>query len=626
MKRQETVRKILGAAIAAGATVSIAFLGLVGMYAFSHAFVVCLTTLVLAAAFEHQVNNEGIGAALKRLFDKNHLALGIVERFLNELITQQEQSATAISNNVFFQDYKAQVEYTEQLEAYIDQQEKLKKSHLFFEEEWKKYNTEIKRKRKELAKAIERLREMQFFFLKRLDKSTNQYQTQLEWDAAELFADQRTALKKEIRAKLVGIRVAGFFSIGVGACSGFATLGAIQSGIATFTVLGFIPFGGVVALSILAGIGYGLLMFQGVSDMIQQYEQHGKGFFSKREGESKSHFFFRCFFGVTAIVLALGATIATAATWWSFVKDGGKLVGLIDKAADVMQAITMSMMIAPYFLFNSHNSVNSIETIFKSNYKSLFIKTWAKVRDCARAENVIQFINPFRAIEKLLSGIAKTFLFLGHIASIGVSSDRVELDKIIPGGPIIHPALAGSVGASVEGLSDWGYLPDEASHEKTHDHHGGHEHKHESPLLTALYFPVALTVALLKVFSASWDYLLSSSPSFQHSFKKMFTDEVPKNERIKEPRAPVLKVWPQQEMAEISDSTTKKMLSKKLPNEGMKGTYVSMMKNPQPHLLKETVTPFSTYPADHRNSFWQKASALPVKPFEGKAQTLTKTF
>ena len=94
-----------------GATLSIAVLSFVGMYSILPSFLLCSGAFFLAAAYESQVNGEGIKGAFKRMFDANYLKRGIVERYLEDLINQEDTlikkaEACIYAGNIFYQDYK----------------------------------------------------------------------------------------------------------------------------------------------------------------------------------------------------------------------------------------------------------------------------------------------------------------------------------------------------------------------------------------------------------------------------------------------------------------------------------------------------------------------------------------
>jgi hypothetical protein len=121
-------------------------------------------------------------------------------------------------------------------------------------------------------------------------------------------------------------------------------------------------------------------------------------------------------------------------------------------------------------------------------------------------ESTLQIINPFRILLKLTLTPLRIVLFMGHLVSIGVTSDR------FPGIPEIISAIIGIIS---EGFEDAHYFVDNHdAHEAAHDTQSllkerlsgkhGHDHANDIPtqIVKALFYPIYCLSAL-------WDCLAS---------------------------------------------------------------------------------------------------------------------
>ncbi len=128
------------------------------------------------------------------------------------------------------------------------------------------------------------------------------------------------------------------------------------------------------------------------------------------------------------------------------------------------------------------------------------------MRSLRARETIWQIVNPFRLLLKLTITPLRIILFLGHLISIGVTSDRV------PGIPEILSALLGIIS---EGFEDAHYFVDhDDAHEHGHDTKSlmqerlsdahGHSHDLDIPtrILKGLFYPLYCAAAL-------WDSLAS---------------------------------------------------------------------------------------------------------------------
>src|SRR5438045_478182 len=115
MAAAKTTRNILTGVLNTGATLSIGFLAFAGVFVMTSSWLWCSAVFVLAAAYESQINGEGIGMGLRRALDPNDTRLQVL--------------TAAAENDPNFplrQDYVAHKAYIARLKARISA---LKKNH-----------------------------------------------------------------------------------------------------------------------------------------------------------------------------------------------------------------------------------------------------------------------------------------------------------------------------------------------------------------------------------------------------------------------------------------------------------------------------------------------------------------
>ncbi len=535
MKSKTALRKFFTIVFAGGATLALGFLSFAGMFMLSSSLILCSGAFILASAYEGQVNSEGVGRALRRLFTEGFLKKGIARQYLENFIEQEneyllqeqhvkeiesrpvdlkgapaKQAALArakerlkklklddeITQNTFFQDYKAQKKYVEDLQVEHANLHKLEHAKSSMNKtQRQKLSAQSKQLHKRLAPAKQRLALMETFLLKQIENPPGNNASDMQTALEKLLQNDREKLITEMNRKKWIIRFGAILALGGGVSSFFATFSAMQVAIASLTILSAVPGGILITLSVLAAAGYALLLYQAISDMVQEYSGKWRSYFEKRNHESNFKYILRCTGVVLGIALGIFATIATAGTWWYAVKNGASLLNVAENAANAIRAISIAMMTLPSIAFTSTNSVASIDNISRSSYRLL-------AREAFYDFKKIRYFNPFHFLEKLISYTAKSVLFLGHVISIGIMSDHLES---------IPPAFCASTGAASEALTDLNYMPDNKK-----------QHNHESIWLTLLFLPVTLVVGVLKCLATAWDWLASGCASFAESKQRMF--------------------------------------------------------------------------------------------------------
>jgi hypothetical protein len=547
MNVKKGLRKTLGGLFAGGATISMGFLSFAGMFLISPALGLCLSALVLAIAYEGQVYNEGISIALRRIFDENFLKKAIARRYINEQlralrleiqdVLEAKYTLDGDIENAFLRAYYEQKTHLADLEA----------DHRSLTPERKQIKTAAKRRlevlREEftldyidntflkayyeqktyLAKleanhhltpelkqnktaAKKNLTELELYFLKNLQNTTVNQADKLEAGVVELInLNDKEKIVKELNRKKWLVRFSWIFAIGGGISSGFAALSAIEAGVATlattFTALSVIPGGVLITLAVFAAAGYTFMLYQTMTDMIQEYNGKTKQYFERRENENAIQHGLR----IVAIGLVVGlgifATIATAGTWWYATQKGAMVIKVGEFAADMIRNISVPLMAISTLLYNITNSLSSVDKISRSNFRKLADDFIENINKTWQEENIVQFLNPFRIIEKVICGTAKGIFFVGHLISMGLISDGLDL---LP--PWLNAILSGANEAPV----DFNYLPNEKSE---------HHHSHSSMLLDIIFAPVTLVVAIFKLLAVCWDAPFSG---FAGAFEKSF--------------------------------------------------------------------------------------------------------
>ncbi len=550
MKYLKYFRRFLQFIFAGGATLSVGFVSFTGMYFLTPwSIPSCVIAFIFAGGNEGQVNWEGTKNTSKRLLDSKHLDLEIIERYLYGL-----KDTASSENNIFYKEYDQQKKYIEDLEEDIATLHKKRNSYLpFFEAEWRDYyNTKIQEQKKEIKAAKKEIRDLKLFFLKRLNVQSSTDDNEFEKNVDNLIGDQRDALKKERSRKSAALGVGGVLSVGAGACLGLVSLSAIAGGVASIAALSAItPFGVIVALAAIAGIGAALLTYEPISSFVQDFKV--KNYFRQRteEKESSCAWIVRCVLAVFSVLLGLGATYASVGTWYDMVQDGAKQLGAIDRVANMLRTVFIFVTLLPTIIFNTQNSIESVDKLCKSEFYKLYLKTKEDFTS-------IRFHNPFHFLEKLIGLTGSMTFFLGHVASIGVGPDRVN----IPGLPVMKPDQSIPIGAGNEFLTDFNYRPDEENHTRG-----------TSPLLRLILLPLTILSFTLKCLAFVWDFAFSGFADYKASLKQIFT--TPCDEECKQIQKPQLsEAWRRQGVINACDDATDKFgkfnfIQKKLTAAGV---------------------------------------------------------
>ncbi len=460
----------MGYLTAGGSTLSLGALSFCGMLVLSPSIPLACLAFFLAVAIEGAVYRQNIFNAMNRLGDQAAvLKNAIAKRELDKLIEiiESEIETGVIRNpdlhaNTFLQDYRMQKKYLHELEENLT---------YYFGQNKKTAENEIERVKL-------RLRNMEELFILRIKKE------KVDDADQDILAsvDQLTCrpeiikdveleneVKTKVRLMTATIGVAGL----AGFCAGFVSLSSISTcliqigiaaTIATSIAAPFVPF--VV-------LGYGLMMYRTVTDMIQndtikKWMQSAREFFKTPKAERGLKFYAKAVGVVLLLAVVVAATVATAGSWWYLAKAG---VALVPKLPDIGVAIVSGIFwacsLVPTFCFNLVNSLKSIKKI-PSIIRNSFSNVKKDLKETWRKENFFQFINPIRLLRKAF----KASIFSGHLVSMAVTGDQV---------PWMPPAVSLPPSVINEAATDLHVVvaTPHGDHHHHEEHHQDEKHYHD---------------------------------------------------------------------------------------------------------------------------------------------------
>lgn len=449
-----------------GASLILGFLGFSGMYTLTPLLPLAFVTFGLSGAYEAEIYLQNIKGALIKLFKNDYLQHRLAKEYLLQHFPEQTDEEQCPQ---FFKDYKAQL---------------LLLNH--FDD--KELNKQSKKRKQQITKTLQ---DMEQWFTQQLFANKEQPE-----DAPSLYAlelrqwlaqNQQEEWHKRLAQRKQRINMAKGFS----ALSAlFMGLGSTYLIVEAFSVIPFfaaIPFAFwpamIVPMAIIAGTAYGLLTYNAVTDLINNNTV--VKWFNKIKDDLKQGITPRSvFMAITAVFLAglaITLTVCTAGTWWTIATKARPLFAWMSKMPSfIMGVINPIITGASAIFFNLQNTAGSLEmvdetlrskkNIFKRAYDFL-VNSWNHLRN---TENWGQILNPARLLVKLVVTPLRVVLFLGHLLSMALTSDRM------PGIPKILAILVAIIS---EGFEDVPYFfASEHQHEDeehTECHDAYHEHDHD---------------------------------------------------------------------------------------------------------------------------------------------------
>lgn len=512
--------------LTSGASVIIGFLSFGGMLALVPLLPLALPALPLAfaafglsVAYDGEIYSKNIQGAMDKLFKHNYMKRRLANDYLLALFTDSNFDTNSLSCPQFFKDYAAQC-------------------NLLIQFEHKTLSKESANRKRQVEKT---LRDMEKWFARQLisDDENNplsggEYQVELQkWlvnPPQSLVSLKKSEWVSRFHAQKIKFH---FFKV-------FSSLSALFMGLGTTYLLvdafGVIPVMAslsatalplaIVPLAIIAGLAYGMLTYNAITDMLTNNKVLTM-YRKLKANLSKGLTLRNSLMATTAVVLATLAvllTVCTAGTWWTVAKNTQPLFTWMGKLPGFVMGIINPIITGiSALIFNLQNSAESLEIIddYTSPKKSLLQRLSDVFAHLKANENMWQMINPFRLILKLTIAPLRVIFFLGHLVSIGITADRV------PGVPEIVSALLGILS---EGFEDFHYFVGHGESGCCGHHHDdhlmsfiknrltpAHGHSHDADLPTRVIKLIFYPVYRL---AACWDWGFSQLGSNPISFER----------------------------------------------------------------------------------------------------------
>lgn len=480
--RRSSVYVLMG-----GACLYLGLLSLGGMYALIPSVPLAILSLVLSVAYEGEIYKQNLSNAMDKLTKPQNLNRRVARAYLNQLFNAHPEilkhDAKAPSYPQFFKDYI----------------NLLKKAH------------HSKMDKKKLADLEDWFAEVVFSPEASLTKNTNFQKKLITW-----LHDQKLALKPDqIRAlepdawqknRLWQKKLERYVAVPLSLLAAlFSTLGStylLFETISIFPVLALIPLNFwlvlVLPIALIAGAAYGVLTYNCTTDFLlhDPFKRWGSNIKHMWNNHRKLEAIAVGIAFSSLNVMAAGLTVCTAGTWCTIVSENRSIYALITSlpkwVMGVVNPIVISVSSIIFNLQNTSSSFGMLKKLFSAPLSGIYnagldlkkeiSKTWMQ-------ESWLQFINPFRLAYTLLFFPSRLVLFLGHVFSIGVTSDRV---------PGVSKALSAGVGSICETTEDAHYVfgrgcngTDHSVEELLEEQLEGDGHNHDLDLPT-----LALQVAL----------------------------------------------------------------------------------------------------------------------------------
>lgn len=502
MKTKKIPYYLFLASLTFGASLIIGFLSFGGILAIWPILGVAFLALGLSVAYEGEVYWQNIHGALTKLLKRDYLKQHLAGEYLQTHFPKNTQDEACPK---FFGDYEKLLHDLAQFD------------HAELKPEQKRQQKKIKKMLRDMDKWFA----IQLFHNNDEDDDATPYEKELrEWLANN---GQQGMMTLFTRRRKIFWAVSGF-SVLAGVFMGMSTTYLLVGEFAAIPLLASIPFGLLPAiilpLAVIAGAAYGLLIYNSVTDMINNDTL--RKWYLKIRDDFRQGKILRNVLMLTMVILlvslAIALTVCTAGTWWTIAKNTQPLFSWMTKIPDWVMGIINPLIIGSSSLtFDLENSAESLDLIDKAIDRgtiSLTARFYGLINgfsELKTRENWIQMLNPFRLLLKLIIAPLRIILFFVHLCSMSANADRV------PGVPDI---LSFFLGLISEGFVDWPYFlgHSEAEHNHDHDHHDtqalinerfnkhhGHDHSNDIPtiLLKALFSPIYFL-------AAGWDYLGSN--------------------------------------------------------------------------------------------------------------------
>lgn len=476
-----------------GASLILGLLSFGGMYAMFPILGLAFAVFGLSVAYEGEIYLQNIKGALTKIFKTDYLSQHLAKRYL---LTQFPENLN--NSPPFFQDYKAQLDFIAAFGHQLDANSKKRKQRaekilsdmekrfalMLFKEPTAQDADDTKNLRAWLANKNN-------FPKDENGNISDAWQTREQWQT-----------KLTIRRwGLYGVLA---FSFVAGGCAALGTTYLLVEAIAVIPFLAALGPASIVPIavagSIIAGVAYGLLVYNAITDFINN--ETIVTWYNKIREDWRDGFSFHnvvmALTTVTLILLAGALTVCTAGTWWTVVANARPLFEWMKNIPfwiiNIIQPAITGFGSLFFIIQNTSESIKMVDewltkVLEKGLIKTLFGSTEKWFRQLRSIETWFQIFNPFRILLKLTVTPIRLLLFLGHLISIALTADRM------PGIPHIVSFLVAIIS---EGFEDAHYF---LGHTHSHPHTmqdklnerlgAGHGHSHDLDIPTLIIKVIA---------------------------------------------------------------------------------------------------------------------------------------
>ncbi|MGL5741936.1 MAG: hypothetical protein ACRCXC_05005 [Legionella sp.] len=483
-----------------GASLILGFLSFGGMYALFPVLSLSFAAFGLSVAYEGEIYLQNIKGSFKKLFKSSYLENHLAKEYLLAHFPENTQDENC---QQFFRDYE---EHLKLLSAF-------KHKHL---------DKESKKRKKQIEKTLtdmEKWFALQLFATKESNNGQSDYTGALRIWLAEHEQDK---WQKELNKRKTTFNFVKAFSV---LSAAFMGLGSTYLIVEAFSVIPFfaaIPFAFwpliIVPMAIIAGAAYGMLTYNAITDLINN-DTINKWYTKIHDDLSQGLTPRNVFLATMAVLLTTVAvllTFCTAGTWWTIATNARPLFEWMRRMPSFIMGVINPLFTGlSTIFFNIENIAESLEMVDEASRAdtNIFQRTYESITEgCSHiraTENWWQILNPFRIILKLTVTPLRILLFLGHLVSIALTSDRV------PGVPQILSLLIAIIS---EGFEDAHYFVGKAGHpnkdgneeiKRLLEEHLGDEGGHELDTDIPTRILKVLTLPLYAL-AAAWDWLASN--------------------------------------------------------------------------------------------------------------------
>ncbi len=412
---KKTLRRISIYLLTGGASLYLGLLSLGGMYALVPLVPLAVLSFVLSVAYEGEIYLQNLTQAVKKLFKSDSLERATTKAYLKQLFEAHPEILTSSRDSREYPSF------------FYDYLELLQGSH-------------HSRRQKKRLKDLEKMFAQMVFGDDEDEEKYSDYQKDLlVWIRAR-EEDLQPSAWKEYKDKqaLLQSTVALPLSILAGIFSALGTTFLLFETISIVPVLAAVSlnvwFVAVVPLALLAGVAYGLLTYNCTTDFMMN-NPFSNWFGKIKRMWNEDHRVEATVMGVafSALCGLAGAlTICTAGTWLTIVDENSSIYGFITALPKwVMGVVNPIVTTFSSLAFNLQNTSATLSLMIPFLMAPIEkIKQWGQgmvgqTQAAWARESWLQFVNPFRLLYQCLYEPCRWILFLGHLASIGVTSDRV---------------------------------------------------------------------------------------------------------------------------------------------------------------------------------------------------------